>query len=141
MCVFVGGVGAVTILRSTFHIILLCRSTFHTGIRYKLLSMYLPMYICCLSLVCQCRETATQKCADTLKTMSPKLACRSENWRHCHLSPTCHQHVANITSQQGYLLTSAILAELGMMATSSKSSIFEQSLLFDVTCLGCFIGP
>ena len=45
------------------------------------------------------------------------------------------------TVVQQYPLKSAFFAELGWMATSSKSSTSEQSFLFDVTCLGCFIGP
>ena len=55
----------------------------------------------CVFVVPQCREITTQKGADTQEIMSPKLACRGKNWRHCCLLPTCCRHVANITSQ-GY---------------------------------------
>jgi hypothetical protein len=53
----------------------------------------------CLFVVHQCWEIATQKCAHTQEIMSPKLACRGKNWRHCCLSLTCRRHVADITSQ------------------------------------------
>ena len=34
-----------------------------------------------------------------------------------------------------------ILAKLGMMAASSSSADAKQNLLFDITCIGHFIGP
>ena len=37
------------------------------------------------------------------RNVSPKLACRDENWRHFALSPTCRRHVADITSQGRWL--------------------------------------
>ncbi len=39
----------------------------------------------CQSLVRLCRKNATQKCANTVKIMSPKLACWGKNWRHYNL--------------------------------------------------------
>ena len=42
---------------------------------------------------------------------------------------------------QPYPLNSAILAELGKMAASSCLEDSKRNLLFDITCLGRFIGP
>ena len=74
-----------------------CEKGVHMGIRY--VCTYLRTNLFGLSLVRQCREIATQKRADTLKTMSPKLACRDKNWRHFALSATCRRHVVDISSQ------------------------------------------
>ena len=42
---------------------------------------------------------------------------------------------------QRYPFNFAILAKLGTMALSSCSENSEQNLIFDITCLGRFIGP
>ena len=44
-------------------------------------------------------------------------------------------------AMQKYPLNSAILEELGTVALSSCSEDSEQNLIFDITCLGRFIGP
>jgi len=44
-------------------------------------------------------------------------------------------------AMQRYPLNSAILAKLGTIAASSRSEGSKQNLIFDVTCLGRFIGP
>ena len=42
---------------------------------------------------------------------------------------------------QRYPLNSEILAKLATMASSSPSMDSEKNLIFDMTCLGRFIGP
>jgi hypothetical protein len=51
-----------------------------------------------------------------------------------------HKREEDIAVQR-YPLNSAILAKLGTMALSSCSMDSEQNLIFDITCLGRFIGP
>ena len=51
-----------------------------------------------------------------------------------------HKREEDIAVQQ-YPLNSAILAKLGTMALSSCSMDSERNLIFDLTCLGRFIGP
>ena len=51
-----------------------------------------------------------------------------------------HQKEEDIAVQR-YPLNSEILAKLATMALSSPSMDSKQNLMFDVTCLGHFIGP
>ena len=51
-----------------------------------------------------------------------------------------HQKEEDIAVQR-YPLNSEILAKLATMASSSPSMDSEQNLMFDITCLGRFIGP
>ena len=51
-----------------------------------------------------------------------------------------HQKEENIAVQR-YPLNSEILAKLATMASSSPSMNSEQNLVFNITCLGRFIGP
>ena len=51
-----------------------------------------------------------------------------------------HKKEEDIAVQQ-YPLTSAILAQLDTMASSSSSMDSEKNLMFDMTCPGRFIGP
>ena len=53
---------------------------------------------------------------------------------------TNHGREEDITMQR-YPLNYAILAKLGTMAASSCSEDSEKNLIFDITCLGRFIGP
>ena len=53
---------------------------------------------------------------------------------------TNHKIEEDIAVQQ-YPLNSAILAQLDTMASSSSSMDSEKNLIFDMTCLGRFIGP
>ena len=53
---------------------------------------------------------------------------------------TNHKREEDITVQR-YPLNSAILAKLETMALSSCLMDSEQNLMFDMTCLGYFIGP
>ena len=51
-----------------------------------------------------------------------------------------HKKEEDIAVQQ-YPLNSAILANLGTMASSSFLMESKRNLMFDITCLGRFIGP
>ena len=51
-----------------------------------------------------------------------------------------HKREEDIAVQR-YPLNSAILEKLGTMASSSRLMDSEQNLIFDITCLGRFIGP
>jgi len=51
-----------------------------------------------------------------------------------------HQKEEDIAVQR-YPLNSEILAKLATMASSSPLMDSEQNLVFDITCLGRFIGP
>jgi hypothetical protein len=51
-----------------------------------------------------------------------------------------HQKEEDIAVQR-YPLNSEILTKLATMAASSRSIDSEKNLMFDMTCLGCFIGP
>ena len=53
---------------------------------------------------------------------------------------TNHKKEKDIAVQQ-YPLNSAILAKLDTMASSSSSIDSKKNLMFDMTCLGRFIGP
>ena len=53
---------------------------------------------------------------------------------------TNHKKEEDITVHQ-YPLNLAILAQLDTMASSSSSMDNKKNLMFDMTCLGCFISP
>jgi hypothetical protein len=74
-----------------------------------LLSMYLPTYICCLSLVCQCWEIATQSVPTHCKTCRQNWPVGTENG---DISP-CWQHVADICSQVSELFARMQPAQVG----------------------------
>ncbi len=60
---------------------------------YILLNLF--TYLCTLyrlSLVRRCWQIHDIKVFQHKRNVSPKLACRDENWRHFALSPTCRRH-------------------------------------------------
>ena len=61
-----------------------------------------------------------------------------ENWTGMKIMN--HQKEEDIAVQR-YPLNSEILAKLATMASSSPSMDSEKNLLFNMTCLGRFIGP
>jgi hypothetical protein len=75
----------------------------------------------------------------TLRGFTPPVDLSDpENWAGMKIMN--HQKEEDIAVQR-YPLNSEILAKLATMASSSPSMDSEQNLMFDITCLGRFIGP